>query len=428
LADKKNNLSICLVAKKFPIQGRASDTGFLWPIAKGLSEVGHRVVVISTSSHIGKAIVIRDGVEVHFVKDGFPNLSHLSFQEACYTKFCELNKANPFQLVHCMDSSGILIAKNKKKLGVLVAFDIEATHMSLIFSMLGNVQESVRALIATGVNVGIKFLSKYFGHDRDLLAKADGIFVTSPQQRIFLERYYLYPEYHTYTVPYGVEISNLSLRESSVEIKKRFSIPENSSVVLTISEMPEATEVVNVLSAFEKVVIKKPRSYLIIAGDGPAFKKIEFESLNRALGSHVILTGALSSEEISDAISVSDIYVNMSSLTTGFEPAMIEAMSQKKVVIGSEVSPISNVIEDGIDGFLLRPADTLSLSNLIIEIFSGTLSGEDLGTKARNKVLNIFDTKRMISTIERSYREIIRKHSKKTRFRKRLDQAPENSI
>ena len=39
-------LNICFVAKKFPIMGRASEHGFLWPIAKGLAQKGHKVTVL----------------------------------------------------------------------------------------------------------------------------------------------------------------------------------------------------------------------------------------------------------------------------------------------------------------------------------------------------------------------------------------------
>lgn len=71
----------------------------------------------------------------------------------------------------------------------------------------------------------------------------------------------------------------------------------------------------------------------------------------------MIFTGSIPSSELTDYIVLSDIYVNLSSRTTGFEPSMLEAMAQKKVVIGSELSPISTIITDGLDGFLFaRPA------------------------------------------------------------------------
>ena len=401
-------LNICLVAQNFPILGRASDHGFLWPIARGLASRGHHVTVISGKSPLGKSEIVRDNVKVFYLYEGFPNLSHLKFEEAVYQKFVQLHQIEKFHLVHSIDRSAYRIARNKKQFNVAVSYDVEATQMSQLFSILGMGQEKVSSLITTATAVAYKFLTTYFGSDRKLLKSADGIFVTSPQQRIFLERYYLFPDFRTYTVPYGIELGDLSPRLESQKILKKLKIPEGAHILLTITDMTEAAEVRNVLSAFERVAVKKPNAYLIIVGNGPRWKEIEYHLLNLALGSRALMTGALPAEEVADCLSVADVFVNMSSRSTGFEPAMLEAMAQKKLIIGSEVSPMANIVEDGIDGFLLRPADTESLSHLLIEIFSGTMPAQEIGERAREKVINLFDTLKMATIVEDSYRKILR--------------------
>lgn len=403
-----DQLRICLVAYKFPILGRATDHGFLWPIAKGLAQRGHHVTVIAAKSPLGKQEVHRDGVRVFYLHEGYPNFSAMKFEQAVYEKFLELIKTEePFHIVHSIDKSGIDIAKDKHRFNIAMAYDVDATQMSQIFSILGMVQESFSSLVSTGAAVFYKFISTYFGGDREILNSADGIFVTNPQQKIFLERYYLYPEYHTYTVPYGIELGDLSPRPESLEVKNKFKLPENAHIIMTITDMSEPKEVTNMLKAFERVAVKKPNAYLLIVGNGPGWKQIEFEMLSLALGSKVVMTGALKAEEVADCISVADVFVNMSSRSTGFEPAMLEAMAQKKIIIGSEMSSISNIVEDGRDGFLLRPADTDSLANLLIEIFSGGLPISDIGERAHEKVTNLFDSRKMVHSIEEAYQKIL---------------------
>lgn len=395
------------MAHKFPILGRASDHGFLWPIAKGLALRGHKVTVIAAKTPLGKPEVHRDGVRVFYLYEGYPNFGHMKFEEACYRKFKELHQQEAFHLVHSIDRSASLIGKHRQSLNVAVAYDVEATQMSQIFSILGMVQESVKSLLQTGIAVVYKFLSTYLSGDRELLLNADGVFVTSPQQRIFLERYYLYPEFHTYTVPYGIELGDLSPRPEALELRKKLKLPDNAHIAVTITDMAEPQELKNILRAFERVAVKKPNAYMIIVGNGPGWKEIEFEMLNLALGSRVLMVGALKPEEIFDCISISEVFVNMSSRSTGFEPSMIEAMAQRKLIIGSEVSPMSHIVEDGQDGFLLRPADTESLAHLLIEIFSGSLPAADIGERAREKVINLFDTRKMVHSIEDAYLKIL---------------------
>ncbi len=401
-----DSLNICLVGQHIQILSRSSDHGFLWPIARGLSGQGHKVTVISTLSPLGQVEIERDGVKAYFLQEG-PATSHQSFEDLAYKKFKQLHKENPFHIVHCMDNSGYLIGKNKKELKIAMAYDIEATQMSQLFSILGMGQETLGGLLTTAVAVAYKFIRTYFGRDRKILKTADGVFVTNPQQRIILERYYLYPDYHIYQVPYGVDLGDLTPREKSFELRRKLHLPENSQTAVTISDMTEIREIIPLLQAFERVAIKKPNAYLIIVGNGPYFKDIEFEVLKRALGRRVIMPGAIKNLELMDYILVGDVYINLSSRTTGFEPSMIEAMAQKRVIIGSEVSPIANVVEDGVDGFLIRPADIDTLTHLLIEIFSGDISVEDLGEKARAKVVDLFDPQRMIQAVNEAYRNIL---------------------
>ncbi|MBN8537653.1 MAG: glycosyltransferase family 4 protein [Deltaproteobacteria bacterium] len=406
---KKDNKPprVCIISRRFHILSRSSDHGFIWAIAKGLAQLGHQVTVISYSSPMNQFKVERDQLTAYFLNDEGSKFKRTSFEKSVYQHFVEIHKQQAFDLVHSLDASGNLVAKNKKNLKIAFAYDVEATQMSQIFAILGMRQETLSGLLTTAFALVYKFLTTYFGSDRELLKYADGVFVTHPMQRIMLERYYLYPDYHIYSVPYGIEVGDLTPKEKSLELKRILNLPENSHIAVTISDMSDFMEIKNILYAFETVAIKKPNAYLVIIGNGPSFQKIEFLILSLALGSRVILTGALKDHELLDYIIISDTYVNLSSRSTGFEPTQIEAMAQKKVIIGSEVSPISNVVEDGIDGFLIRPADTDSLANLLIEIFSGSLPTEEIGEKARQKVLEMFDTQKMILTVNSSYQKII---------------------
>jgi glycosyltransferase involved in cell wall biosynthesis len=76
-------------------------------------------------------------------------------------------------------------------------------------------------------------------------------------------------------------------------------------------------------------------------------------------------------------------------------------------VIGSEVSPIATVVEDGLDGFLIRPADIEALVNLFLGVFSNKVQVEALGENARLKVLGLFDTKRMVDQTLQAYTDTL---------------------
>lgn len=400
-------LSICLMAQKFPILGRATDHGFLWPIATGLASLGHKVTIIAGKSNMGKPKVERGGVTAYFLLEGTNFESRETFSKFALSKFRELHKLEPFDLVHSIDNSALKVGELKQEFKVAIAYDADATQMVQVISILAMGQETVSGILSTAIAVIYKFLSTYYGGDRQLLKTANGIFVTNPQQRLMLERYYLYPDFHIYTVPYGIEVGTLEPRDTATALKSSLNVPSSAQVAMTTSDMIELDEIMPLLKAFEKVAIKKPNAYLIILGNGPKWKELEFAILNLALGRRVLMVGAVKEQDVPDYISICDVFINLSARTTGFESTIIEAMAQEKLVIGSEVSAVANIIEDSIDGFLLRPADINSLSELLIDIFSGNISKGPIGEKARNKVTNFFDTKKMVLATIDAYFKIL---------------------
>jgi glycosyltransferase involved in cell wall biosynthesis len=409
-------LNICIVGARFPILGKSADEGFLWPLARSLAQSGHKVSIISWQNPYHRAEISRERIHAYFLGES-PRAERRNFPELALKKFLELHESEGFDIVHCLDSSGSLIAKQRKTLGVAVMFDVAATQMAQVFSILAMSQETLGSLLSTGVALAYKFLTTYFGRDRNLLSTADGVFVTTPFQKIALDRYYLYPELKTFIVPYGSEFIDLTPREKRDDLRQKLFIPVNSKNAVTVTDMTEFSEITELLHAFAKVVVKKPSSRLIIVGNGPLYKEVEFEVLTLALGSKVIFTGAVTNEDLPDYIALADVYVNLSSRTSGFEPATLEAMALEKVVVGSELSPLSTIIKDGQDGFLIRPADRASLIKILSGVLSETLPTKQIGQAARKKVIELFDANRMVEKLLIGYRGTIQScgRSQKTR-------------
>ena len=402
-------MRICLVGHKIHVQSRAADTGLLWPLARGLSERGHDVTIISTVSPLKKTEVYRDGIRAYYLQESTSHYKTNRFMDAAHKKFTQLHHEKPFDLVHSLDDSALKIGRHKKNFNVTVAYDIEATKMADLFSTLTENDGSLNSQIRTSLKVGYKFLTSYFSQDRSLLQTADGIFTTTPQQRMILERYYLYPDYHTYTVPYGINLGDLAPRSESESFKLKLQIPDDADIILTVSNFSNSFELRPLLKAFEKVVLKNSNTFLVIIGDGPRWKDVEYQMLKLVLGSRVIMPGSVDAEDLLNYISSSSIYVDLSSQSTGLEPSLIEAMAQKKVVIGSELSPISEIIEDTKDGFLVRPADDITLSTLLLQILIEKDRYLQIGEEARLKILKVFNRQKMIDSLLQSYSEILEK-------------------
>lgn len=420
-----NQLNIALISQFAPLtqtrtSGRLAGPSFLRLIARGLAFRGHNVTIITGESVAGPGGTTKEADGVRIVSLASPRsarhrafrASHQPrFQDLVRRRFLELHKETPFHLVHALDGSAVRVGKMKKEMGFAMAYDVQATSMTDLFAIMGMGQETLGSILNTSFNVGVRFLSTYFGHDRRLLSTADGVFVASPRERLALERYYLYPDAKIHTVPYGIEVNATRPSETPSDVEKQDSpwnmLSESCKVAVTVSDMNDVAEMSSLLRAFEKVAIKKPNARLIIIGDGPRFKEIEFESLNLALGSKVIFTGALDHDEQVKVIARANVFVNLSARTSGFEPSLLEAMAQKKVVIGSEMSPMAAMIEHGLEGFLVRPADVKEITELLLAVFEERLPTDQIGDAARAKIASLFDPEKMVVETLKAYRSIL---------------------
>jgi len=402
--DVPTKLNICWVTKKFPVPGLSQEPSLLWPIAKGLSELGHKVTIISWKNPHNKKELNQSGIQIHYLGESFAR-SERDFPFLAKQKFQQLHSRDPFHVVHSWEASGIEIAKMKSEYNVVVTFGVEATEMSQLYSILAMTMDKPGSLIKASFAILYKFLRTYLEKDRGLLNHADGVFVTSPQQKLILERHYLYPDLKTFIIPFGIEVQPQNSHQNQTkQLKEELKIPEDCLTLFTHSDMREVGELKSLLRAFEQTAIKHPRVRLLISGDGPAFKEIEYEMLMLALSNRASLLGEKSSDQISELISLCDIFVNLSSRTSGFDPLIVEAMAKRKLIIGSELSPISTIVDNGINGFLIRPADVNSLEQLLNDILGGDVDTSSLGEKASQKIQNIFNTNKMVDQTLQAYK------------------------
>ncbi len=356
---------------------------------------------------MGEAIVKIENIQVTFVSELKKSKNILDFPRLVRDVFLEEHQKEPFHILHSLTRDGFLLAQLRKEHRFATAFDIQATSMAQLYSLIGMSEETALSKMRNGLKISYTFLKNFFQKDRALLKTADVAFVTSPQQKWILERYYLYPPLHIYTIPYSLDLHDLSVRQKSEQFRKKLNIPLNCKVAVTFSDMLEKSEMTHILRAFQKVAVKKPNTRLVVVGSGPFFKAIEYEMLSLALGSKVIFAGAVPPYEVHDYIDIADAFISFNQLSTGFEPTTFEAMAQQKIVIGSDVGSLSNVIDNTGDGFLIRPADTNSLCELLIDIFSFSANYENVGERARQKVLSLFDLQKLTQQTLDAYFETL---------------------
>ncbi|MBI5467813.1 MAG: glycosyltransferase, exosortase A system-associated [Deltaproteobacteria bacterium] len=126
------------------------------------------------------------------------------------------------------------------------------------------------------------------------------------------------------------------------------------------------------IESFPKVQEKVKGARLLLVGDGPEKQRLYEKAVRMNLLRYITFTGKVAHSEVNTYYSIVDVLVyprksmRLTELVTPLKP--LEAMAMGKIVAGSDVGGIKELVTDKKDGFLFKAGDSGSLSDLLIDL------------------------------------------------------------
>ena len=139
---------------------------------------------------------------------------------------------------------------------------------------------------------------------------------------------------------------------------------------------------------------------VIMAGDGPLREAVRAQVAAAGLASVIELPGFLPREEL---LARSHAVVQCSRIEN-LPYAVLEAMAARRPVVATRVGGLPDLIDDGVTGLLVPPADPAALADALRWLAEGPC--EALGAAARAKLEREFSPARMAEAHLRLYREL----------------------
>jgi glycosyltransferase involved in cell wall biosynthesis len=142
-----------------------------------------------------------------------------------------------------------------------------------------------------------------------------------------------------------------------------------------------------------------------LIGDGPLYHKIEQQVARAGLGYRIHFYGACRHSQVIERLSQADVVVlatvtSSSRKREGIPNVLKEAMACGVPVVGSIISGIPELVEDGISGFLVPPGDTMALANALQKLHENSVLRQRMGLAGREKIIRDFNLKE--STFKRA--------------------------
>lgn len=164
-------------------------------------------------------------------------------------------------------------------------------------------------------------------------------------------------------IPNGIDVNKFTFippEEQSLRLVQKYNL-ENSKVIGYIGTVRHLEGLHLIIEGFSEILGTIPQLKMLVVGDGPDLQSLKTLVKQTGLENYIIFVGNVDHSLIREYYSVMNLIVlpRISSYVNEIVSPIkiLEAMALGKVVLGSDVGGIKEVIQNGRNGFLFRKDD-----------------------------------------------------------------------
>lgn len=214
-------------------------------------------------------------------------------------------------------------------------------------------------------------------------------------------------------VPLGIDTKRFILTAS--DVRQRFAIGEDPFILFVGSlELRKGLHIL--YESMRDVWTEYPNVKLVLLGrDTPHSPEygLTFSQwlTKKAIADNrlknLIFIKKVDTQTLIELYSACDIFV-FPSFAESFGLVMVEAMSCERPAIGSKITSLSEIVEEGSTGLLFPPGNSKKLAESIALLLSDPLLRKKMGQRARNRAVKFYDRRVMAEYSVNSYNKVLK--------------------
>lgn len=193
--------------------------------------------------------------------------------------------------------------------------------------------------------------------------------------------------------------------QDSKELKAELGIEPDQKVMIHVSNFRNVKRVQDVVETFSQAR-QQLDCKLLLGGDGPEMGRIIQQVQDLGLEDDVLFLGKRDS--LAEFYNISDIKILLSE-KEAFGLVLLEAMACGVPVIGSNIGGMPEIIEPGVNGYLVELGDTKQAAEYAIEMMSDEKKLEELRQGALKTVAERFHSSKILKHYEGLYERLLAK-------------------
>jgi L-malate glycosyltransferase len=207
----------------------------------------------------------------------------------------------------------------------------------------------------------------------------------------------------------GIDIEKIDRANRRAAKRQELELHPEDLVMAVVANFHPAKGHRYLLEAFNHLARRFPNAKLLLCG------YCNDRSLLNALRHLVVEAGTEkqvrfmdSRPDIPEIMHAIDILV-APSLSEGFSNSILEAMAAGKPVVASRIGGNCEQVIDGVNGYLVPPADGTALEHALEKLLLSPAHLQQMGDAARTRVREQFSVKKMVEAHEQFYIDLLQK-------------------
>lgn len=228
----------------------------------------------------------------------------------------------------------------------------------------------------------------------------------SPEVRDDLVRLRVAPQSKFVVIRLGIELDErVGGGEEALRATRRMlGVAQDAFVIGWVGRMTAVKRTDDVVRALRNLVDRGIEAHLLLVGDGPDREHLERYAHELGVVRRCLFVGY--QDDVGRFYEAIDVLL-LPSANEGTPVSVIEALAARRPAVATRVGGTSDVVRDGVDGFLVEAGDADALGERLAELATDAERRERMGAEGRERVLERYAVDRLVDDVDRLYRSLL---------------------
>ena len=242
----------------------------------------------------------------------------------------------------------------------------------------------------------------YLEVERRLASRTDALVAVSQHVRDELLELGIGRPERWRVIPVGIELEAYADTGSMEAARARFDLPATGPLIGVVGRLVPIKDLETFLRTAARIAASHPDAAFVVAGDGELRRALEARARS-LLGDRVWFLGWV--QDLPALYAALDVVV-LTSRNEGTPVSLIEAGAAGRPVVATRVGGVSEVVDEGVTGWLVSPANDVALAARIAGLLDRPEEAAAFGVAAKALVAGRFSAAKTVEAHAELYREL----------------------